>query len=391
MCSGPECGKDSGQFDLGVGTTETSIDRAKDDSRKSDSCSPLCVNRVCGPDPICGISCGPCAAPKECNASGQCLKVPLVTTLAGSSEGYADGPAASAKFVLPIGVAVDATGRVLVLDYTDKRIRAIANGQVTTLAGNGKLGYADGPTLSAMFHDPLGVAVDSGGKVYISEDVKNTIRLIDNGQVSTFAGNGSGYSDGPAASAKFSGPEGLAVDNKGKLYIADTLNQRIRVIENGVVSTLAGNGTMGFADGPADSAMFSNPSAIAVDGQERVYVADFDNVRVRVIYRGQVSTLAGNGKSGYVDGPAVLARFESLGGIAVDFQGRVYVADSKNQVIRVIENGQVSTFAGNGSPGYVDGPGESAMFNWPYGIAIDLSGNVTVADSKNAKIRLIAP
>ncbi len=318
-----------------------------------------------------------------------------VSTLAGNvSSGFADGPGASAMFASPEGVAVDASGNVYVADYGNNRIRTIDTaGNVSTLAGNGTYGFADGPGASAMFFSPSGVAVDASGNAYVAEP-SNRIRKIDTaGNVSTLAGNGTlGFADGPAASATFRTPYGVAVDAAANVSVADSGNHRIRRIDtSGNVSTLAGNWTYGFADGPAASAMFHDPFAVAVDASGNVYVADSINQRIRKIdTAGNVSTLAGSGDSGYSDGPGASARFTSPWGIAVDASGRVYVADKYNHRIRKIDTtGNVSTLAGNGASGFADGPGASAMFVEPQGVAVDASGNVYVADYGNNRIRKI--
>ena len=325
-----------------------------------------------------------------------------VSTLAGDGRaGYIDGAGASAQFTSPYGVAVDGSGNVYVAEITTRevrlsnRIRKIdSEGVVSTLAG-GTSGFADGPGTSAQFFAPFGVAVDGSGNVYVADRNNHRIRKIDSsGVVSTIAGTGTaGFADGPGTSAQFNFPCGVAVDGLGNVYVGDCSNHRIRKVESsGVVSTLAGTGTAGFADGPGASAQFDVPYGVVVDGSGNVYVGDSNNHRIRKIdSSGVVSTLAGDGTSGFADGPGTSAQFNTPRGLAVDGLGNVYVADLVNHRIRKIDSsGVVSTLAGEGTPGFADGSGTSAQFYLPNGVAVDGSGNVYVADAANNRIRKIA-
>ncbi|WP_394368790.1 NHL repeat-containing protein [Hymenobacter guriensis] len=329
------------------------------------------------------------------DASGLLPGVPtsgLVSTLAGSgTNSYTDGPATAAAFRAIRGVAVDAYGTVYVADQLSHRIRVIRNGVVSMLAGSGNPGSADGHAASAQFNNPVGVAVDAAGTtVYVADQNNRKIRVINNGQVSTLAGTGAvGTANGPAAAATFREPLGVAVDAQGRVYVADSQGHNIRLISGGVVSTLAGTGTVGSTDGPAASAQFNQPYGLAVDAAGAVYVADQGNAKVRLIRDGQVSTLAGSGTLGYADGPAATAQFTSVTGVAVDGQGAVYVADPNSHRVRVVRGGQVSTVAGTGTAGSSDGPGAAASFNTPIGLAVDRQGTVYVADYNNNKVRLI--
>ncbi|WP_139362200.1 NHL repeat-containing protein [Hymenobacter sp. CRA2] len=316
----------------------------------------------------------------------------LVSTLAGSGQNnFTDGPATAAAFRAIRGVAVDAYGTVYVADQLSHRIRVIRNGVVSTLAGTGTAGSTDGAAASAQFNGPVGVAVDAAGTtVYVADLDNRKIRVIQGGQVSTLAGTGAaGSTNGPAAAATFRGPFGVAVDAQGRVYVADYLANTIRLIQGGQVSTLAGTGTAGSANGPAASAQFFQPYGLAVDAAGAVYVADQGNAKVRLIRDGQVSTLAGSGALGYADGPAATAQFTSVTGVAVDGQGAVYVADPNSHRVRVVRGGQVSTVAGNGTAGSTDGPGAAASFNTPIGLAVDRQGSVYVADYNGYKVRLI--
>jgi sugar lactone lactonase YvrE len=201
--------------------------------------------------------------------------------------GFADGPAGAALFHSPSGIAPAPAGMVYVADANNNRVRKVApDGTVTTLGGSGVRGFADGPAASAQFAYPTGVAVDSGGVVYVADQDNSRIRKIAaDGTVTTLAGSGvAGYADGPAASAQFRAPYAIAVDTAGAVYVADEADNRIRKIApDGTVTTLAGSGVRGFADGPADTAQFDSPEGVAVDTAGVVYVADKNNFRVRKI------------------------------------------------------------------------------------------------------------
>jgi sugar lactone lactonase YvrE len=323
------------------------------------------------------------------------MKVVTVSTLAGSGvEGYADGSAESAQFDYPNGVAIGGDGAVYVADSDNNSIRKIVGGVVSTIAGSGVEGYAEGSGAAAKFYNPYGIAIDNAGTLYVADVNNHRIRKITPaGSVSTLAGSGEdGYADGLGAAALFNYPTGVAVDSAGTVYVADVNNHRIRKITPaGAVSTLAGSGEEGYADGPGAVAQFNYPYGIAVDSAGTVYVADTYNHRIRVITAaGAVSTLAGCGEEGYSDGVGVAARFDYPAGIALDDAGAVYVADSYNNRIRKITVGEVSTIAGSGDDGgYDDGPGAVAQFDYPNGVAIDSVGAVYVADPDNNRIRKI--
>jgi sugar lactone lactonase YvrE len=271
---------------------------------------------------------------------------------------------------------------------------------VTTLAGNGTPGFADGPAGSAELDGPEALVVDGAGDVYFTDQANNRIREVDaRGMVSTLAGNGdAGYVDGPGGSAEFDAPDGIALNAMGDLFIGDFDDSCIREVDpSGDVTTYSGNGMAGFANGPVASAEFNRPEGVAIDRLGNLYVADDHNFRIREIGTdGVVTTLAGNGTKGYVDGPAASAEFGNSNGLAVDSNFNVYVTDSTNNRIRMIDTatGLVSTLAGNGQSGSVDGPGGpngSAELDYPLGVAVDSNFNVYVADAVNNRIRRIDP
>jgi sugar lactone lactonase YvrE len=320
-----------------------------------------------------------------------------VKTLAGSgSASYADGLGTAASFSFPTGVALDANGIVYVADTWNHRIRMISlSGNVTTLAGNGFIGDADGMGTSASFHYPTGVAVDANGIVYVADNGNHRIRMISlSGSVTTLAGNGFiGDADGMGTAASFRYPFGVAVDSKGIVYVADNDSHRIRMISLlGNVTTLAGSGSVLYADGMGSAASFYLPTGVALDANGIVYVADCENNRIRIIsLSGSVTTLAGNGSASYADGIGTAASFNNPRGVALDSNGIVYVADTYNHRIRLIsKSGNVTTLAGNGSASYADGMGTDALFDGPSGVAVGSNGKVYVADTWNHRIRMIS-
>jgi RHS repeat-associated protein len=269
---------------------------------------------------------------------------------------------------------------------------------VTTIAGlAGNPGFADGVASQARFQDPAGLAVGADDSIYIADGGNNRIRRLrseldqaGNPQwvVSTLAGNGTyGFADGPAATAEFKYPQGVAVDAAGVVFVADTANHRIRKIAtDGTVSTFAGDGSPGFVDGAGNQARFNSPRGVAVDQQGNIYVADTGNAAVRVINSsGQVSTLAGDGTAGISDSPA---RFDCPSGIAVSGSSvYIYLTDKGSQRIRAIDStGAVTTITG-GAQGFLDNFAVYSWFAEPSGIAIEASGTFVVTDAVNSLIR----
>jgi DNA-binding beta-propeller fold protein YncE len=211
-----------------------------------------------------------------------------VSTFAGSgTAGYLDGTGTAAQFNQPYGLAFDSTGNLYVADLQNHRIRRITpSGVVTTFAGSGVNGNVNGTGTAAQFNYPAGIAVDSAGNVYVADNGNRRIRKISpGGVVTTLAGSGAaGFADGTGVAALFNGPTGIAVDSAANVYVADRGNHRIRKITpGGVVTTIAGTGVLGFADGLGSTAQFYNPSDMGIDSTGNIYVADQSNHRIRKI------------------------------------------------------------------------------------------------------------
>ena len=334
-----------------------------------------------------------------------------IYTMAGNgTQGYSGdgGPAIAAEIGGSWAVSVDASDNVY---FTDNQcIRKInTSGIITTFAGNGTQGYSGdgGLATSAELYNPLGIAVDLSGNVYITDNSNNRIRKVNtSGIISTFAGNGiAGYSGdgGPATAAKLSLPMGLALDGMGNLYIADCQNERIRMVNTkGIISTVAGGDTTGHLGdgGPATSAELYNPNGVALDASGNVYIATYYDNRIRKVdANGIISTIAGNGfgfpyDGGYAGdgGPATAAELNHPTDVVVDASGNVYFADADNGVIRMVNtSGIISTYAGNGNGTYSGDGGlaKAAGIGFSQGIALDASGNLYITELYFNRVRVV--
>jgi serine/threonine protein kinase, bacterial len=312
-----------------------------------------------------------------------------IRTIAGTgsagANGFVDGPANAAAFNKLSGIVAD-DSTIVVADKRNNRIRTLRDGTVATLAGGTAPGLDNRPGPAARFSSPGGIARDAEGTLYVADEGNHVIRKITRqGVVSTLAGTGqSGFADGPAGQAQFAGPTSVAVDAALNVYVADALNGRVRKITpQGMVSTYAG-GTCAPVIGSTDCIPeLSLPGGIAVAGDGTVYVADTGNHRIRRITRpNDLLTVAGTVTAGYTDGPAASARFSGPRAVAVDGAGNVYIADTGNYRIRLLTpEGTVMTLAGSGKNATEDGPGPIAAIGEVSAIAVAPDGAVLVAES----------
>ncbi len=284
---------------------------------------------------------------------------------------------------------MDSSGNITVADSANHEIRKVTPaGVVTTLAGNGTAGSTDGTGTGAQFSSPGGVTVDISGNVYVADTNNHTIRKVTAaGVVTTLAGNSttSGSADGTGTAAEFFHPGGVAVDASGNIYVADTGNHLIRRVSPfGVVTTIAGSGIAGTADGTGTAAQFNNPTGLAVDSSGNIIIADTGSHTIRKMTPGGVvTTIAGlAGFSGSQDGANPL--FNRPQGVTTDAAGNIYVADTSNHTLRKIStSGQTTTIGGSALvPGSAEGT-TLARFNQPVGIAVDAYGNLRVSDANH--------
>ncbi|HXB73924.1 MAG TPA: IPT/TIG domain-containing protein [Candidatus Acidoferrales bacterium] len=333
----------------------------------------------------------------------------ILTTLAGTGVqdfGGDGGPAAAAQLNTPTAIALDVQSNLYIADSLNHRIRKLApGGTITTVAGTGVPGFAGevGPPAGALLNTPEGVGVDGAGNLYIADTRNSRIRQVaPGGNIFTYAGNGNAsyFGDGgPAIRAAVNQPEGVAIDAAGNGYIADTLDNAVRHVNNGTINTLAGFGPPGFSGdgGAATNARLDHPAAVAVDARGNVFVADTGNNRVRKIdLLGVITTVAGNGDTtfGGDGGPAASAGLSGPRGVAVDAAGNLYIADTgHNRIRKVTPDGTITTIAGNGTCCYSGdgGSAATAQLNVPWGLWVDGRGSLYVADSGNNAIRMLQP
>lgn len=320
-----------------------------------------------------------------------------ITTFAGTpaTAGFAGdgGPALQAQFNNPNVIARDSSGNFYISDLDNHVIRKIdANGNVSTVVGNATFGFGGdgGPAISAEISNVNGIAFDANGNMYLADTANSRVRIVTrDGNIATFAGNGTqGYAGdgGAAVNSTLYYPSGVAVDAQGNVYIADYGEGVVRKVNtSGIISTFAGNGGGVFGvvlgdGGPATAALLSMPFSVVVDGGGNVYIGDLGSGSIRrVTTNGIINT--------YTTG----LQAENF---AIDSSGAIYYSNYDNStVVKLYPNGTQLWIAGDGQAGYSGdgGPGTSAQLNAPYGIALDGSGNVYVADSMNDVIRELAP
>jgi uncharacterized protein YjiK len=335
----------------------------------------------------------------------------VITTVFGGVTQPSDegAPAVAVQLYQPDGVTIDAQGDLYLVESEAHRVRKVdPKGIIVTVAGNGESGDSGdgGPADQAQFNEPVGVATDLQGNIFIADRRSQRIREIDaSGRITAFAGGGNDSvlgDAGLATQATLRKPVGIATDFQGNVYIADYGDHRVRKVDgNGIITTVAGNGTRGFSGdgGPAIFAKLDGPQEVAADALGNLYIADSDNNRIRKVDgNGIITTVAGNGTQGFSGdgGTATKARLNLPGGLALDGEGDLYIADLGNQRIRKADaNGVITTVAGNGTQGFSGDGGPAAQaqlqgLSWlPFGLAIDGANRLYLADSGNNRIRRI--
>ena len=330
----------------------------------------------------------------------------IVTTVAGGSVPLGDGMKANAiSLNNPVSVAFDNLGNLYIADTIHDRIRKVdLNGVITTLAGNGTEGFGGdlGLATAASLNSPNAIVADGSQNIYIADSGNHRIRRVDakTGTIATVAGNGVEGSSSEGVSAVTSSlayPSGIALDGNGNFYIADTLNHRVHKVDaTGIITTMAGNGTAGFSGdgGAAKAASLFSPTGIILDVTGNLFVVDSANNRVRKVDgNGIITTVAGNGSTGFAgDGGLATAASLAPAAVTVDNLGNLYISDNANQRIRKVStSGQISTVAGNGLAGF-NGDGGSALsasMAYPNGLTLDQAGNLYFADTANQRIRKV--
>jgi trimeric autotransporter adhesin len=335
-----------------------------------------------------------------------------ISTVAGNGTGTfaGDGGAATAASLnQPAGVVVDGAGNIYIADLGNQRIRKVAavDGKISTVAGTGVAGFTDAAALSAQFNNPSGLALDGSGNLLIADYTNHRIRKLtfSTGMVTTVAGNGIGSFSGDgglATAASISGPTAVTVDASGNFYIAAQLNSRIRKVTaaDGKIATVAGDGSYSYAGdgGAATAASLNQPMGVAADGSGNLFIADYNNRRIRKVTAAdaKINSVAGNGFDNFSGdgGASTSAAMSGPTGIAFDGSGNLYIADQENNRIRKVDalTGIISTIAGTGAYGATGDGGlaVSATLSSPTGIAVDGSGNLYIADQGNHKVRKVS-
>lgn len=349
------------------------------------------------------------------NASLAGCPAATITTIAGTGIAgvNADGlPPLDSHLYLPQDVTIGPDGLVYIVDWNNHRVRRIREGVIETIAGSGELGDAqDGVAIYTQFNHPTAVTFDHDGRMIIAAWHNSLVKRLDfaTGLVENLAGTGArafGGDGGPGNAAQLDLPSSVVVDSNGNLIISDQANYRLRILEpNGTIHTFAGTGTPGGTGdgGPAIEAQLNGPkgqsappaSRIAIDARNRIYIADTGNHRIRLIDEaGVIHTIAGTGERGYAGdgGPATAARLDTPSDVAVAPNGTLYIADTMNNVVRVVKpSGLIETFAGSGERGFSGdgGPAVAARLDRPYGIGLAPNGAVYIADTHNQRIRVV--
>ncbi len=331
-----------------------------------------------------------------------------ITTFAGIGEsGFSGdgGPATAARFSYPYGIVVDPAGNVYVTDIGNAVVRRIdsATGVITTIAGNGTEGFSGdgGNATEAMLNAPRGITLHpTTGDLYIADTMNNRVRKIalSTGIITTVAGDGGSGSGGDgsqATSADMKQPSDVAFDAAGNLYIADTENHRIRkVATNGIISKYAGDGSRGFSGDGGNSlkAKMDSPTGIAIDANGVMYIADSDNNRVRKVASNIMTTYAGNGGGTFAgDGGAAIAAGLSPEQVTIGAGGSILIADTWNHRIRKVNStGNISTVAGAPRFSGDGGPATQAALNWPVGVSISSSADIIITDYLNNRVRKVS-
>jgi trimeric autotransporter adhesin len=329
-----------------------------------------------------------------------------MTTFAGQTGLFGDGnDAVNAELNYPENLVTDASGNIYIADIGANRVRMInTSGIITTIAGNGVAGYSGdgGPATSAGLYYPSALAFDHSGNLYICDQGNERIRVVNSSGIirSITSGGAAGFAGdgGPAIYAKFHFPTGIAIDAAGNIFICDNNNHRIRKINtSGIINTIAGTGVVGYSGdgGQATDAALAYPADVSVDGRGNLYICDGGNSSIRMVdTAGIITTVAGNGTAGFSgdDGLAISAQLHYPYGIRSDSAGNIFISDHENERIRMVTaDGFISTVAGNGTPGFSGDGGApfSAMLNAPSGVALDLQGNLFIADAANSRIRKV--
>ena len=338
----------------------------------------------------------------------------IITTVFGSGKHCTmpttscgdGGPASKAKLWNPWGLALDSQQNVYIADQLDNRIRevTISTGIISTVVGSGVQGNSGdgGPPKAAALDEANSMFVNNSGYIVVSDTGNSRVRIATNSTINPAAGGYNGGDGGPALSATLANPNAVAWDSSGNYYIVDTANNRVRYVNTqGTINNFAGNGSKGFSGdgGPATQAMLNRPTGVTLDSAGNVYIADDGNMRVRVVNpSGTITTIAGSGQACVPTtatcgdgGPATGANMTSPTTVAIGPNGNIYIADYYDHRIRMVAAGVISTVAGTGKKGY-NGDGHiatTALLKFPYGVALDSSGNIYIADSRNNRIRCV--